>query len=167
MDKPTNTHTHSTSHLNLAELLIFCRDQGIPSNKNDNILRRLAKHLLSIVIYVKEERWGEACGALYDDTFCQECGIQIDTPFKVFDSIDDAVSFTRRSTLWFKTKKKLQLPLPIIGQRKLSSDFWKYPMEVRPLAEKISPIIFEAWLDCFQFFLADGTKNSSTVCTGG
>ena len=139
----------SSPELNLEELLKFCRDNGLPSNKNNVKVRLLARHLLSIVTKIRKEKWEEAFDALYDDDIAHECGIGIDTPFQVFDNIEDAISFTRKRSMWFKHTKKLRLPIAFMANGNSTSEYWKYPMEVKLLAMKVAPIILESWIYSF------------------
>ncbi len=146
------------STVNPKRKLVNYRDYGMPENQNDDKIRLLAGHILEVISYIDQKEWDKAGKALLDDESARLCGLRIDSPFGVFRNIDDAVRFTRRKAMWFRTSKKLRLPQVAIVGNELDSDHWKYPTDVPSLANAIFPIWLEEWIHAFQFLI------SSPVC---
>lgn len=130
------------------------RDQGSTDNVNNEKIRILAGHILKIICCIEQKKWNEANDALNAKKVAQSCGFRIDTPMKVFDNIDDAITFARGRAMWYKSFKKIRLPQVAIGKKGTSEDEWKFPSEIPELATRIYPIWLEEWIHAFQYLIA-------------
>lgn len=138
------------------------RDHGSPKNEFHEKIQILAGHIHRIIALVDERKWDDASAALFEQDIARQCGIRIDSPFKICQTVDDAVSFARRNAMWFKGKMKLTLPQVAIGIRGSESFDWGYPDEIPLLAERIIPIWLEEWIHAFQYFIA-GPVSEKTI----
>jgi hypothetical protein len=138
------------------------RDNGSPKNEFHERIQLLAGHIHRIIALIDDSRWNDASNAIFEQAVAQKCGLHIDSPFRICQNDDDAVSFARKNAMWYKHKMKLRLPQVAIGT-KGSTDFdWEYPEDLPLLAQRILPIWLEEWIHVFQHFIA-GPVSQKTV----
>ena len=138
------------------------RDNGSPTNEFHDKIQVLAGHIHKIIVLIDECKWSDASDAIFEQGIAQKCGIRIDTPFRICQTADDAVSYTRKNAMWFRNKMKLRLPQVAIGARGSADLDWKYPEDQPVLAERILPIWLEEWIHAFQHFIA-GPVSDKTI----
>jgi len=130
------------------------RDNGSPDSTNHEKIQLLAGHIYKIICFIDEQKWNEANAALNKDMVAQSCGIHIDSPFKVLESVDDAISYAQRRAMFASGSLKMTLPQVALAKKGTPEHQWKYPEELPQLAIRLFPIWLEEWIHAFQNLIA-------------
>ncbi len=138
------------------------RDGGFPDSINHDKIRVLAGHIYKIICLIDEQRWEEANVALNEENVARSCGIRIDSPFKVAESIDGAVLYAQQRAMWVRGSAKITIPQVALGKRGTAESTWTYPEEIPQLAMRLFPIWLEEWIHAFQWLIA-GPVSDETV----
>ena len=138
------------------------RDRGCPKNVNNDKIRILAGHIHKIICFIDSQNWDKANKALNDLDLAASCGIRIDSPFKICETTDEAITYSLRRAFWSRNKMKLLLPQVAIGHKGMPFSKWVYPEEMPQLAIRFFPIWLEEWIHAFQHFIA-GPVSDETI----